>query len=585
MTIQQNNKKANNLIARYLKPFKYRVAIGLVFLLLSSATVMVFPFVIGKFVDAASGKIDWWLDDINLIALGLMCVLLLQSVFSFARVQIFVYVSEKAMAQMRMDLYNKLISLSVTFFEKNRTGALTSRITSDITQIQDVLSSRLAELFRQIATLMVGIGIVLITSTHLTLVMLSTFPVIIIVAFIFGKFIKKLSKETQDKSAAANTIVVETLQAINVVKAYTNELFESKKYSKEQNEVVRVALKAGKYRAAFISFVIFGLFGSIVLVIWYGARLIQAGEMSIGDLVSFLTYTVLIGGSAGGIGEMYSQVQKALGASERVAEILDEESEVEIYSIDKNKSILDGDINYESVSFAYPTRKDIQVLNAVSFTVKQGQKLAIVGPSGSGKTTIVQLLMRFYPIESGAIEIGGADIQSINISTLRNNISIVPQEVMLFGGSIKENIAYGKTDATNEEILAAAEKANALEFINDFPEKMDTIVGERGIQLSGGQRQRISIARAILKNPTVLILDEATSALDAESEKLVQEALEEVMKNRTTIIIAHRLSTIKNVDNIIVLNKGDIVEEGTHDELSKKKDGLYSHLSKLQFEA
>ena len=365
------------------------------------------------------------------------------------------------------------------------------------------------------------------------------------------------------------------------VKSFAGEEYESNRYSKGLNKVVKVALKAAGFRGAFISFIIFALFGGIVAVMWYGASLVAQGVMSVGDLVSFVLYTTFIGGSIAGLGDIYSQIQKAIGSSERVLEIMDEAPEVS--TADYQQVPADGHIQFDQVRFNYPTRPEIEVLKSVSFTIRPGEKVALAGHSGAGKSTIIQLLLKFYPVSSGSIEVDGKELQYWNLKQLRSNIGIVPQEVLLFGGSIKENIAYAKPDATEDEIIEAAKKANAWQFISKFPEALETKVGERGIKLSGGQRQRVAIARAILKDPAILILDEATSSLDAESEALVQEALDELMKNRTTIIIAHRLATIRKVDRIYVLNEGRIVEEGSHEDLARQHEGYYANLVKLQF--
>jgi ABC-type multidrug transport system fused ATPase/permease subunit len=468
----------------------------------------------------------------------------------------------------------------MTFFDQRRTGELISRITADVSMLQDTFSVTLAELFRQIVTLIAGVIFLMVTTPKLTLFMLATFPVLVIIAMVFGRFIRRLSKTTQDELAGANVIVEETLQSISTVKSFVGEAYESNRYQSGLNRVVTVALKAAKYRGAFISFIIFALFGGIVAVMWYGASLVSSGEMSVGELVSFVLYTTFIGGSIAGLGDIYGQVQKAIGSSERVLEILDEKEEL---SSGVKKESFTGKITFEKIGFHYPTRPEVEVLKSLSFHVSPGEKVALAGHSGAGKSTIIQLLLRFYEPQKGEILVDDQPLSSWDLNSLRSHIGIVPQEVLLFGGSIRENISYAKPNASEEELIEAAKKANAWQFISKFPEGMDTLVGERGVKLSGGQRQRIAIARAILKDPSILVLDEATSSLDAESESLVQEALDELMKGRTTIIIAHRLATIRKVDRIYALSDGEIVEEGSHSELLAQENGFYSNLVRLQF--
>lgn len=568
-------------IFNFVWPYKYMFLAGMVFLGLSSLTVMVFPYVTARLVDSAVGVSMQ--QDRNTLALSIIGILVLQSIFSFLRVLLFSRVSESSLQDIRLALYSKMVTLPVPFMEQRRVGELTSRLTTDVAQLQDVLSLTLAEFFRQLVTLVGGVFFIFFISTRLTLVMLSSFPFIVIGAIIFGKFIRTLSKKSQDQLAEANVVAEETLQAINIVKAFTNEVFEVSRYRKTLDQVLQNALRTAMFRGGFISFIIFAIFGGIVLVMWYGLGLVQDNLISIGDLVAFVMYTVFIGAAVGGMGDMYGQLQKTIGASERILEILEEESEIDLAANIPNTRV-NGLVRFDNVRFSYPSRADVQILKGISFEVEAGKKVALVGHSGAGKSTIVQLLSRYYELESGQISVDDKNIKDYNITELRRNIGVVPQEVMLFGGTIRENIAYGLPNATETQVQEAARKANAWDFIAAFPEGLDTIVGERGIKLSGGQRQRIAIARAILKDPAVLVLDEATSSLDAESEKLVQAALDELMKNRTTIIIAHRLATIRQVDMIYVLNEGRIVEKGTHEQLLTNDNGLYTNLIKLQFE-
>jgi len=580
---QRFNFKEILHIFSFVLPYKWHFIVGLVFLALSSFTFLLFPYITGELVDAATGESNWMMDSINYIALAMMGVLVLQSIFSYLRVVLFAIVSEKAMADIRNALYQKILSLPIMFFEQNRVGDLVSRLSSDVTQLQSTLSNTLAEFFRQIATLIIGLFFILFISPRLTLVMLSVFPALIIIAILFGRFIRRLSKKSQDALAKANVVVDETFQSINIVKAFTNENYEAKRYGNSIKKVVNFALKAARYRGLFVSFIFMGLFGSIVLVLWYGAKLITQDAMTIGQLTSFIIYTTFIGGSMGGMSGLYATIQSSIGASERVRGILEEDSETQSKP---TKAIeINGPIVFNQVNFAYPTRKDVGVLNNISFTINKGEMVALVGASGAGKSTIAQLMMRFYEVESGQIYFQNQAITEFSHLQLRQNIGIVPQEVILFGGTIKENILYGSIEASDAELVAAAKAANTYNFIKQFPDGFETVVGERGIKLSGGQKQRIAIARAILKNPNILILDEATSSLDSESEYLVKEALEKLMENRTTIIIAHRLATVRNADKILVLEEGQIIESGRHEQLIEHQNGYYSKLIKMQFEA
>lgn len=590
--ITRETLKEFNTLFSFVKPYRAYFAAGLIFLFLSSLATMAFPYITGNLLDSAiSGTSTGFLGDINSIALALMGILVIQAFLSFFRIKLFAIVGEKSLADMRKAVYERIIRLPMNFFANRRVGELSSRITADLSQIQDTVTTVLAEFLRQLSTLIVGVILIIGISGKLTLIMISVFPLLIIAAVWFGKKVRKLAREAQDQLADTGVIVEETLQAISNVKAFTNENFEINRYKSSMAKVVSLALRNANYRGAFSSFIIFSLFGSIVLIIWQGSMMIQAGELSFGNLTSFIIYTMFIGGSVGGFADQYAQIQKTLGATQRVREILKEkiepeginpDSELSVKSIDSSVNKLSGNIQFKSVSFHYPSRKDIEVIKNLSFEVKSGEQIAIVGPSGAGKSTLVSLLMRFYDPQKGQILFDQIPNDEIDLNKLRSNIGIVPQDVQLFGGTIKDNIKYGNPEANDEEIISAAKRANAHEFIMGFPEQYDTIVGERGVKLSGGQRQRIAIARALLKNPAILILDEATSSLDSESERLVQEALDELMKGRTSIVIAHRLSTVKNANKILVLQNGSLSEWGTHNELLEIENGMYKYLLSLQ---
>jgi ABC-type multidrug transport system fused ATPase/permease subunit len=569
-------------IFQYVGIHKWKLYLGLFFLLLTGGTALLFPMMLGGLVKTIEQK-DF--SKINDIGLYLILVLSLQSVFSYFRIYLFVNYTENTLAKLRQAVYAHLITLPMSYFVQQRVGDLNSRMSADISQIQDTLTTTIAEFLRQFMLVIGGISLLLYISPKLTLMMLAIVPVVAVAAVIFGRFIRKTSKEVQERIAESNTIIEETLQGISNVKAFANEFFENVRYKKSTEEIVKNAIRGGKFRGGFASFIIFCLFGSIVAVIWYGVNLASKGQLLIGDLISFILYSAFVGASFGGIAELYAQIQKAIGSVERVFEILDEKPEdLDIVTEHTNTSRIEGNVRFESVAFTYPSRKEIQVLKNITLSAKKGETIAIVGPSGSGKSTLIGLLLRFYDPESGTLFIDNKDAKSYSLTELRNNMAIVPQDVLLFGGTIKENIAYGKPNATIAEIVEAARKANALEFIETFPEKFETIVGERGIKLSGGQRQRIAIARAVLKDPSILIMDEATSSLDSESERVVQEALDKLMVGRTSFVIAHRLSTIRKADKIIVIEKGIVRESGTHDELMKLENGMYRNLSNMQMQ-
>jgi len=575
-------------LLKYLKPYRLKFIVGMFFLFLSSVLLLAFPALMGGMVDAAQGKKGLAIIPANIKSIGIIAFIILffQSFVSFFRIRLFVEVAEKTLADIRRDTYFNLITLPMDFFANRRVGELNSRLSADLSQIQDTMTTTFAEMIRQTILLVGGISFLFIVSVKLTLLNLSILPVIVIIAVFFGKFIRSLSKKAQDKLAESNTIVQETLQGISNVKAFVNEAYEANRYQNSLKAVVSLALKGASYRGLFASFILFCIFGAIVSVIWYGSTLIAKGELSVGDLTTYIISSLFVAGSMGSFPELYANVQKAVGATERVIEILEEDKEdVSIYpEANEITEKIKGNLTFEQVRFAYPSRDEITVLKDISFSANAGEKIAIVGPSGTGKSTLASLILRFYKPQEGRILFDDKDANNFKLTDIRNQVAIVPQDVLLFGGSIRENIAYGKLTSSPEEVIEASKRANAHDFIMSFPEGYDTLVGERGIKLSGGQRQRIAIARALLKDPAILILDEATSSLDSESERLVQNALEELMKNRTSIIIAHRLSTIREANRIIVIENGRVIESGTHYELLQHKTGLYRYLSNLQQE-
>lgn len=586
-------------IFNYIKPYRKYFVGGLIFISLSAFSTMLFPFLMGKMIGAVSNKgfnmspgmgsvlkTDFSFSDkqwpLNVTLALIFVQLTVQTIFSFMRVYLLTKAGTNAVADLRRDLYGKMITLPMSFFSTQRVGELSSRISSDTGQIQDSVSFVFAEFIRGLLTLCIGLFGIFFFSTKLALIMLSIVPLIAVSAVIFGGKIRKMGRKETDMLAESGTVVQETLQGISVVKAFTGESIEKKRYGKSISSLIEFAVKNGVFRGFFVSFIIFAVFGAIGFVVWYGVSMIQQGTMQLDSLVTFVIFSGFVGGTLGGFADMFGQLQKTIGATQRVRELIRMDGE-DIKDTEAETDVrIKGDIEFRDVEFSYPSRKEIQVLKGISFKASIGEQVAIVGGSGGGKSTIASMVMRFYDAEKGQIYIDGKPIKDYDLKYLRSQIAYVPQDVMLFGGTIYENIVYGKPNASREEVVNAAEKANALKFIDSFPEKFDTVVGERGIQLSGGQKQRIAIARAVIKNPAILVLDEATSALDSESELLVQEALDDLMKNRTSLVIAHRLSTIRNADKIIVLDKGQIVETGKHEELLKIDNGVYKTLTGLQ---
>jgi ABC-type multidrug transport system fused ATPase/permease subunit len=581
-------KKAKGIFT-YLKPYAGIYFIGWIFLVLSTSAGLVFPYLMGKLLGAgasttnvsdAIGLID--MSNINNVAIALFVLFGFQSFFSFVRVVLFNNVTENALRDLRNDAFSKLVYMPMDFFNRNKVGELTSRLSSDIAQIQETLRTTIAEFFRQIIIVVGGILFLFFISWKLALIMLGTVPVMAIVAVIFGRYIRKLSKEAQDYIAESNSIVEEALTGIANVKSFTNEFFIFSNYKKSTQQTRDLNVRSGIWRGLFVSFIIFCLFGAIVFIVWRGLLMTQGSnpELNQEGFYQFVLFTIMMGASVGSLPDLYASVQKAIGATENLMDIIQQDTEVQL-NHGTRKDRLTGSISFEKVHFSYPQRSDVEVLKGISFDIKQNQTLALVGQSGSGKSTISNLLLQFYALSEGGITFDGIPAKDFELNALREQMAIVPQEVILFSGNIRENILFGNPAATEEQIIEAAKQANAWEFIDAFPNKLDTEVGDRGIQLSGGQKQRIAIARAILKNPTILILDEATSALDSESERLVQDALDKLMKGRTSVVIAHRLSTIRNADQILVLQSGVIEESGTHQSLMELK-GLYADYVGLQ---
>ncbi|MFN5087458.1 MAG: ABC transporter ATP-binding protein [Bacteroidota bacterium] len=559
----------------HVKPYRGEFLLGLLMLLLSSGSNLAFPKYLGELVDAAQSDPS----AIDGIALTLVGLLLAQSVFSFGRIVFFERVAQRSLASLRAAMYNHLVSLPLPFFHEKRIGELTNRLQSDIGVLQETFTSTLAEFIRQVVIIVGGIALLVYQSPSLTGFMLLVLPLVVLLGVFFGSKIRRYAKEVQTASAESNTVVDETLSAVATVKAYTQEGTEKARYRSALERVSALGIRGGILRGAFSSFIILGLFGALVAVIWKGASLIASGEMASGQLFSFVIYSGFIGGSLGGLADVYSRLQRAMGATEAIMAMLDEQPETSGQmpaSADTEPTgSTDEAVRFADVHFAYPTRPDVPVLRGLNLILREGQQLALVGSSGAGKSTVVQLLYRFHDPQQGQLLVQGRDAREWPLEALRGRMAWVPQDVVLFGRSILENIRYGRPEASDDDVRRAAEDANAWEFIERFPEGWHTQVGERGVQLSGGQRQRIAIARAMLRDPKLLVLDEATSSLDPESESLVQSALETLMKGRTSLVIAHRLSTVRHADVIAFLHEGQIAEVGSHDELMKLEGGRY----------
>jgi len=575
---------SNRWILGYLMREKAVFLPSLLALFLTAMLSLAFPYFLKELVgspsDALRRSVDpaLILERSNRIVLELLSVLGLQAVVAFFRVQGFIRSGESALNNLRSDLYRHLLRLPMSYFHEQRAGALSNRISADLGVVRDTLLNTVPQAVRQSVILVGGLTFIFISSWKLSLIMLSSVPVVVLAVAFFGRKVRAYSKSAQDSLAEAGTVIEETVQSMADVKAFANEDFESRRYGSALERFFQVASRGARSRAAFLAFIIFALFGTISMVIWQGARMLATEQITWTNFASFILFSIFVGASLGSFPEIVSQFQQTSGATERLRELLDAKPE---RADGDDQAVLRGAVEFEQVSFRYPSRPEARVLDDLSFAVQPGQRVALVGPSGAGKSTVLSLILGFGEPAAGKILFDGREAGEISLRAIRSQMAIVPQEVLLFGGTIRENVGYGKTDATEDEIREACRLANATEFIERLPEGMETMVGPRGVKLSGGQRQRIAIARAILANPRILLLDEATSALDSESERLVNEALERLMQGRTSIVIAHRLSTVRHADRILVFNQGRIVESGTHDEMVAQP-GMYRLLVETQ---
>ena len=566
-------------LAPLVRPYTSRLVIAFLFLVVAAAAGLVFPAVLRYLLDAAFELKDR--GALDRIALGLLGVFAVQGVANFVQVFLLSSSTERIVATLREQTFAHLIRLSPAFFTERRTGELTSRLSSDLALLQSLLSTWISELSRQTLFLIGGIAMMFVTNPRLTLTTLAVVPVVVVAAFTFGRALRKASTSVQDRIGEAMGMADESFGSIRTVQSFTREGIETQRFSALLHDLVGVAVSRARIRALFFGVVGFVAFGSVAAVLWQGGAQVVEGKLTAGTLVAFLFYALFVAAAVGTLASLFGNFQEAIGAASRVFELLDAEPTVREPAHPRRfTEPVRGAVTLEAVAFRY--QPDLpNVVQDISLDIAPGEVVALVGRSGAGKTTIASLLPRFWDVTAGRITLDGIDIRELSLDTLRGAIGIVPQEPVLFSGSIRENIAYARPDASDADVLRAAQAAHAWEFIERLPEQWSTRVGERGVKLSGGQRQRIAIARVFLKDPAVVILDEATSSLDTESERYVEQALEQLLQGRTTLLIAHRLSTVRRADRVVVLDQGRIVETGSHDELLQRENGLFARLHQL----
>ena len=568
-----------------VRPHVGALSIAAVCLVLSAAVGLAFPRIVQHLLDAAfiSGNAA----GLDRIAVGLLALFAVQGLLNFAQVYLLSATGERVVATLRQDLFGHLVRLSPGFFTERRTGELISRLSADVAMLQSVMSHQVSEFARQSLFLVGGIAMLLLTHPRLTGTTLAVVPIVVGAAWFFGRRLRRASTGVQDRVAEATASAEEAFSQIRTVQGFTREALETDRYRVHLVDVVTAAVRRARIRGAFFGVITFFSFGGIVAVLWQGGRLVLEGALTPGALVSFLLYAITVAAAVGALASLFGSYQDAVGAARRVFELLQEQPSVAEPAVPRplprahGRRATGADVRVEHVSFRYAPDHP-EALHDVSFRIAPGETVALVGPSGAGKTTIAALLPRFWDVGSGRITIEGIDVRDLALTELRGAIGIVPQEPTLFSGTVRENIAYGRPDGTEGEIVAAARAAHAMEFIDRLPQGFDTRVGERGVKLSGGQRQRLAIARVFLKDPAIVILDEATSSLDSESERLVGEAMEVLLRGRSTLIIAHRLSTVRRADRVVVLDRGHVVEEGSHAELLAG-GGVYAKLYKGQY--